>query len=1038
MNIGEYSVKNPVNAWLLVVVLVGGGLLAFEDMGKLEDPPFTIKSAKILVPYPGATAQEVQDEVTYVMEDAIQRLPQVKWIKMSVSRPGLSDIWIDFKDEFRAEDFPNIFDELRRRVSDAKPDLPPGALEPIVLDDFGDVYGVYTTLTGDGYSWRDLFDTADELKKQLVLVPGISKVVIDGEQQEVVYVDISRARLAELGISFGEITRVLASQNVVVNSGNVRVDDDYIRISPTGAFQSVQEIGELMISSQDRTVIRLKDLSTITRAYVEVPSKLYYVNGKPGLSMGISMAAGENVVAVGDRLGRRFHELLEIIPVGMDLSVTYNQPAEVDTSVTGFIVSVGQAVAIVIAVLLLFMGLRTGIIIGAVLLITVGGTLFIMDIYGIELQRISLGALVIALGMLVDNAIVVAEGMLVRMSAGMSALKAAGEAVGKTIWALLGGTVIGILAFSAIGLSPDSTGEFASSLFYVILISLLLSWITAVSTTPLLCKLLLKTGEGGGDNEDAYSARPFQVYRSLLASAIRVRWMTVAGVVGLWILALIGFGYTKSGFFPDANTPLFFVDIYTPEGTDIRSTRDDTLQVTKFLREQPGVVTTSTVVGGPHQRFTLVYDSKEPSPAYAQIIVMTERRDQIPAVKEAVADYMRNEMPWLDPIIKALRIGPGRDAKIEARFSGPDPEVLRELAEKAKAIMREDFDAKDVRDDWRNPVKVVTPVFNEQVGRQLGVTREDLGGALQYAFEGSAVGTYRDGIHLLPIKVRAPADERGDIDKMRDIQVWSPVLGRAVPADQLISEYRTTWENAVVRSRDRALTIIASCNPISPLADPLFSRVRPQIEAMELPAGYMLEWGGEYEDAQRAQAGLAGSLPGGFTMMILVTILLFGKLKQPVIIWLTVPLAAIGVTAGLLLVDGAFDFMSLLGALSLVGLLIKNAIVLIDEIDQQIAAGIPRFDALLDASVSRMRPVILAAATTILGLIPLLPDVFFVNMAVTMMGGLGFATVLTLIIVPTLYAILFNIGVDEVRENTGATAGAPASQAQPPGQADPA
>ena len=421
MNIGEYSIKNPVNSWLLVVILVGGGLLAFNSMGKLEDPPFTIKSAKILVPYPGATAKEVQDEVVYVIEDAIQRLPQVRWIKMSVARPGLADILIDFKPEYKAADFPAIFDELRRRIVDAKPDLPPGALDPIVLDDFGDVYGIYLTLTGEGYSWRDLFDTADALKKQLVLVDGVSKVVIDGDQQEVAYVDISRARMAELGISFSTIVSVLKSQNVVVNSGSVRVDDDYLRISPTGAFQSVQEIGELMIASQDRTLIRLKDFSTITRAYIEVPQKLYFVNGNPGLSMGISMAPGQNVVEVGKRINRRFQELYEIIPVGMDGGITYNQPLEVDNSIGGFIVSVAQAVAIVIGVLLLFMGLRVGIIIGLVLIITVAGTLFFMDMFAIELQRISLGALVIALGMLVDNAIVVAEGMLVRMNAGMNA-----------------------------------------------------------------------------------------------------------------------------------------------------------------------------------------------------------------------------------------------------------------------------------------------------------------------------------------------------------------------------------------------------------------------------------------------------------------------------------------------------------------------------------------------------------------------------------------------------------------------------------------
>jgi multidrug efflux pump subunit AcrB len=888
------------------------------------------------------------------------------------------------------------------------PSLPPGASAPIVLDDFGDVYGMYLVLHGDGYTWRDLYDTADQIKKQLVLVPGVRKVVIDGEQREVVYLDISRSRIAEMGIDLGQIASVLGSQNVVVDSGNVQVGDDYLRFSPTGDFQSVQEMGDLLISSSERRLIRLSDIATITRAYEEVPQKIYYVNGKPGLSIGLSMAAGQNVVAVGQSVNRKLESLLPIIPIGMELSSVYDQPAEVDTSVGGFIISVAQAVAIVIVVLLLFMGVRTGIVIGAVLLITVAGTLFIMDIYGIELQRISLGALVIALGMLVDNAIVVAEGMLIRMESGMGAVEAAREAVGKTMWALLGGTVIGILAFSAIGLSPDNTGEFASSLFYVILISLSLSWITAISTTPLLCALLLKPDPSAAER-DPYGGRVFQTYRGVVAAAINHRWLTLAGVAGLFVAAVIGFGKVNSGFFPDSNTPLFFVDVWEPEGADIRSTRDDTLRISNFIRQQPGVLQTTSVIGGPHQRFTLVYDSKEPAPVYSQIIVRTETREQIPAVWDATANYMRVEMPWTDPIIKAMRIGPGRDAKIEARFSGPDPEILRQLSERAEVIMRADTYAMDIRNDWRSPVKVATPVFNEQVGRQLGVDRETLGGSLKYAFEGVSVGVYRDGIRLLPIKLRAPDAERGDIDNVRDIQVWSPVLGRSVPASQVVSRYETTWENAVIRGRDRIQTIIASCNPVDGEAGPLFERLRGQIEAMELPAGYQLEWGGEYEDSVNAQAGLAQSLPVGFLLMILTSIFLFGKLRQPAIIWLTVPLAIVGITVGLLTTGGAFDFMSLLGALSLVGLLIKNAIVLIEEIDQQIETGKDRYEAVLDSSVSRMRPVMLAAATTILGLIPLLSDIFFVNMSVTIMAGLGFASVLTLTVVPTLYAAFFRI-----------------------------
>ncbi|MCP5306076.1 MAG: efflux RND transporter permease subunit [Chromatiaceae bacterium] len=1013
MNAGEYSVRRPVISWLVIVILVAGGIWAFDNMGKLEDPAFTIKLAKIITLYPGASAQQVQDEVTYHIEDAVQRMEQVKNIKMSISRPGLSDIQIEFKDKYRSEDFPDIYDELRRKMADMQSKLPPGAHAPMIIDEFGDVYGVYLALTGHGYTWRDLWDVADRLKREIVLVPGVRKVIIGGAQKEVVYVDISRARLGELGISPAEIAAVLQSQNVVTDAGQVRVGPEYLRINPTGEFASVAEIGDVLIGSDEKRLVYLKDIAEIRRAYEDVPSKMYYVDGQPALTLGISMQAGVNVVAVGGQLDDRFRDLQTIIPVGMQLTEIYNQPVEVDKSVRGFMVSVGQAVAIVIVVLLLFMGIRTGVIIGSVLLITVAGTLLIMHLNGIELQRISLGALVIALGMLVDNAIVVAEGMLVRMQSGMKAREAARETVGKTIWALLGGTLVGILAFSAIGLSPDSTGEFVGSLFYVILYSLLLSWVTAISTTPLLCSLLLKPRQAdASDGGDPYRGRLFTAFRGLVALAIRRRWLTVAFVVGLFLLALIGFGNVKQAFFPESNTPMFFVDIWEIEGSDIRTSREDALKVSEFLRGLEGVEQTTTVIGGPHERFTLVYDPREISSAYAQIIVQTDTRERIAEIWEKVEAYLRTEMPRTDPIIKSMRIGPGRDSKIEARFHGPDPAVLRHLSEQAQAIMRADPESKDIRDDWRQPVKLVRPVFNEQVGRQLGITREDLADALSYAFEGTPVGRYRDGIRVLPILMRAPEEDRADVGNLQDISVWSPVLKASVPAAQVISGVETVFENAVLRSRNRMRTIIASCNPTGELATPLFERLRPQIEAIALPPGYSLSWGGEYEDSLKAQAGLGRSLPVGFLLMILTTILLFGRLRQPLIIWLTVPLAIIGITAGLLGANGAFDFMSLLGALSLIGLLIKNAIVLIEEIDQQIEGGKQPLDATLDATVSRLRPVVLAAATTILGLIPLLSDAFFVNMSITIMAGLGFATLLTLVFVPTLYAILFRIEPD--------------------------
>jgi len=1012
VNIGQYSVKNKVVTWLVAIVLVGGGLQAYQSIGKLEDPAFTIKEAKVFTPYPGASPTQVRTEVTYHIEDAIQQMEQLKELKMSISREGMSEVSIKFKDKYKGPDFPNIYDELRRKIADAQSRLPPGAGPSIVVDDFADVYGLFFALYGEGYSYRDLKDVADLLKEQLVLVDGVRKVVIDGTRREVVYLEISRARLAELGISVADVARVLQSQNVVSDAGRVRVADEYLRIAPTGEFDSVREIQDVLVSSDQGRLIFLGDIATITRAYEDIPTELQYFDGQPALTMGISMAAGENVVAVGERIVARVYELLELIPLGMQIKPIYNQPQIVDQAVSGFVLSVQQALAIVVVVLLAFMGLKVGLIIGAVLLITVAGTLWIMGLYGIELQRISLGALIIALGMLVDNAIVVAEGMLVRIRGGMDATKAAGEVVSSTMWPLLGGTVVGILAFSGIGLSTDSTGEFANSLFWVILISLSLSWVTAVTTTPLLCALLLRPApakEGESASAGAYDGMVFRAYRRLLALAIRGRVITMAAVLGLFALAIWGFQFVNQAFFPSSNTPMFFVDLWEVEGTDIRRTRDDLLKVDAFVRSREGVEFTAGFVGGGALRYTLVYSPESPSSAYAQLIVVTDTRERMQRVMADVTDFMASELPHTEPKTKLLRIGPGRDAKIEARFSGPDPAVLRELSRRAQDVLHADLEAKDVRDDWRQPVKLVRPVFNEQAARPLGISRVDVAKALAVGFEGEPIGVFRDGRRLLPIVVRAPEVERSDVRSMQDLQVFSPALGRTVPINQVVSGFETVFENAIERAYDRQLSIVASANPTGELATPLFERVRPKIEAIELPPGYSLTWAGEYEDQSNAQASLGASLPGSFLLMIVTVILLFGKIRQPLIIWLTVPLAIIGITAGLLLMNGAFDFMSMLGALSLIGLLIKNAIVLIEEIDQTIAAGAPPERAILDSSMSRMRPVMMAASTTILGLIPLLPDVFFVNMALTMMFGLGFATVLTLVFVPTLYSIFFRV-----------------------------
>ncbi|MFV9615627.1 MAG: efflux RND transporter permease subunit, partial [Gammaproteobacteria bacterium] len=849
MNIAEYSVTKKVTTWLFIILMLGGGATALQDISRLEDPEFTIKEAKVYTLYPGATPQEVEREVTYHIENAVQQLQQLKRVE-SISQNGFSEVTVKIKDKYKKKDFPNIWDELRRKITDAQSLLPPGSQTSVVFDDFGDVFGLFYALSGDGYTYRDLKDYADILKEQLLLVPGVRKITIDGDQKEIAYLDVSRANMAKLGISNLQFHRVLKSQNLVSDSGNVRVGDEYIRINPTGQLLSVQEIGNLLVSGSNNTLVRIKDIATVRRAYEEVPTKYNYYNGKPALTIGLSMLPGENVVAVGQRLDVRLAELQSVTPVGMQLKPIYDQPVIVDESVSGFIINVVLALVIVIVVLLFFMGLRTGLIIGAILLITVSGTVWFMNFYAIDLQRISLGALIIALGMLVDNAIVVAEGMLVRIKRGEDGTKAAREVVGSTMWALLGGTIVGIVAFAAIGLSEDSTGEFANSLFWVILISLLLSWFTAVTMTPLLCVQFLKADKPGKEQADPYAGFLFQKYRSFLSSAIRFRWLTIAIVLVLFASALFGFGYVKHSFFPNSNTPMFFFDMWNVEGSDIRKTRDDVLKIDEYLHSLDGVVSTAAFVGGGATRFTLVYSPESPTSAYGQIIVTTKTLEDIPRIEKLLLDYTATNFPNSEPKTKALRIGPGRDAKIEARLSGPDPIVLRQLSQQVQTIMADDGGAINIRDDWRQPVKVIRPIYNEKAARQLGITREEVSKAMLTAFDGQQVGLFKDGIRLLPIIMLPPRAERQDVSSIRDIPVYSPLLRQSVPVGQVVSDFKTEWADAKIRKRNRIFTIIPSCDPAQGLATVLLNRLKPQIDAMQLPPGYFLEWGGEFEDSK--------------------------------------------------------------------------------------------------------------------------------------------------------------------------------------------
>ena len=1011
MNLAEYSIRKKTVTLVLTVMLVLGGIVSFTKIGMLEDPEFTIKDALVITAYPGASPLEVEEEVTDKLETAIQQLGQLKEIK-SISKAGLSIITASMKDKYTSAELPQVWDELRRKVGDAQGQLPPGVQPSIVNDDFGDVFGILLAVTGEGYSYKELKDAVDYLRKELLLVNSVSKVSIWGARTEAIFVEISTSRLAQLGLGLDTVYSALREQNIVVSAGSVKVGTEYIRISPSGEYNSVESIENLQIRDpQSDTVIYLKDIGDVVRDYIDPPSQVLHFNQLPAISLGISIASGGNVVKLGAAVNERLDQLMAMLPAGMEINVVNFQATDVTLSIKAFVINFLQAIAIVIIVLLIFMGVRSGLLIGAILAITVLGTIIVMDMMGISLQRISLGALIIALGMLVDNAIVVTEGMLIRIEAGMNRIKAAGEVIAQTQMPLLGATIIAVLAFWGIGMSQDSTGEFCRSLFQVMLISLMMSWITAITITPLFCKMFLKGGSSTGDQKDPYKGFIFVGYKKILSWCIRLRWLTILVMIGMLVASLYGFGFLKGSFFPASTKPMFMVNYWLPSGTDVRQTVADISEIEKHILKDKRVASVASYIGDGAPRFILTFAPEQTSDdGYGILLVSVNDYREIDAIVPEIEEFISSNYPDAYPVLRKFALGPGDDFDLEARFSGPDSKVLRQLSEKAQAIMRNYPDSARVWDDWRPPVKKIVPLFDEVKAKQAGVSRTMLAQSLESAVSGTTVGLYREGDDLLPIISRLPDDERLAVENLQDLQVYSPALKKSVPISQVVSGFATVAEDPLRMRFNRKSTIRARGNiKFGLLPSEMQAAVEKEIEALELPAGYEMAWGAEKENSAKAQAGIKANMAAPSIVMLLIIIMLFNNLRQPAIILMLVPFLVIGVTVGLLGTGAPFGFMSLLGMLSLTGMLIKNAIVLIDQINIELADGKEPFTAIVDASVSRMRPVCMAAITTVLGMMPLVIDPFFQGMAVTVMGGLTFATGLTLILVPVLYVVFYRV-----------------------------
>ncbi|OUR63823.1 RND transporter permease [Methylophaga sp. 42_25_T18] len=1025
MNLTRAAINNRTVTYFTAFLVLIAGVAGFFSLGQLEDPDFTIKTAVISTQYLGADPTEVELEVTDKIELALQEMKQVKNLR-SISKAGLSIIFVDIESSYTSTEIPQIWDELRRKIRNVESALPPGVDRPVISDDFGDVYGHLLAVTGDGFSYAEMESYAKELKKELSLVEGVARVDIWGAQKKVAYLDISQTQLSQLGITDSTIQATLQQQNLVVDAGRLDIQNKRLRIAPTGQFQSVQDIADLPINpsltdslsvndiqGHRSEIIRIKDIGTVRLGYQEPAIKQMRVNGEAGITLAVTNVPGVNIVDMGKAVANRLRELNENLPIGIEVHRIHWQADVVDEAISNFLVSFLEAVAIVLVVLTIGMGWRLSVIIGIALVGTILGSFLLMAVLGIDLQRMSLGALIIALGMMVDNAIVVADGIAVRMQKGMDKVEAAIEAATLPSMPLLGATVVAVMAFYPIYSSTEDAGEYCATLFSVVAISLMVSWVISVTLTPLQCVDMLKIDSSDTQNADPYAGGFYSVFRGLLEKAIRLRWLTMAAMIFLLVVSVIGFGQVKQLFFPDSSMTKLMIDYWAPEGTRVQTVSDELKLLEDKLLNDDRVESVSSFIGAGPPRFYLPVESEQPNSSYAQVIVNVKDYREIDGIIAELNPWLSSTYPDVQAPIRKFGVGPSNTWKFEVRISGPnnaDPDVLRTLAKNVISILDDEPLAGMYQTDWRDRVQTVVPEYSQEQGRWAGVWREDIANATKRAFDGRTVGLYREKDDLIPIVLRQIEEERKNIGSLDVLQIHPKGATYSVPLSQVTDGVYTQWVDPIVRRRDRRRTITVQANPIAGYSLPqLRVTVVDKVDAIELPPGYNLEWGGEYESSKDSQASLIPGVIPAVAIIALIIVALFNSLRPPTIIALTIPFAVIGITSGLLITGAPFGFVALLAAMSLAGMMIKNAIVLLDEVNLNLDKGREVYDAVIEAALSRVRPVVLAAATTVLGVIPLLQDVFWLGLAVVIMAGLTFGTVLTMIVVPVLYAILYKV-----------------------------
>ncbi len=1002
--------KKPVTILLLVLVLAGG-LLAYVKMGKLEDAPFTIKQALVLTPYPGASPSEVQSQVTDVLEESIQALGELYYLKTE-NRAGLSKITVYVKKETRADEMQQLWDKLRRKVNDVQSKLPEGAGPSVVNDDFGDVLGVFYGLTGSGHSYRELEDEAKLIKNEILKVKDVAKVEIYGTQTPTIDISVSPSIMARSGITMADIARAFEAQNKVVDAGGIDVGSNRLRIESTGNFYSLDDIRNLTIVSRTGEHFRLADITRIEESYQTPASNLMRINGQPAVGIAISTVPTGNVVDMAAAVKESLQQMSGSMPEGFELVTLYDQGYESAVANQGFILNLIISVLTVVAILLFFIGFKNGLLIGSGLVFSIFATLIVMLCTDIALQRMSLAAIIIAMGMLVDNAIVVSDSALVNMQRGMRKRVAIMRACSSTALPLLAATVIAILTFLPIYFSPHITGELLSSLVIVIGVSLMFSWVFALTQTPFFIQEFVRRPRPEELKSALFDGKYYNMFRRSLHWVIKHRYATIACMVLLLVLSAWSFKFIPKVFVPALDKQYFTVDVWLPEGSNIDETGKLAEEMAAYIRTHGEAEMVSTFIGRTPPRYYLSNVAFGPQSNYTQLLVKCHTSEESRRLNAALQDSIRLKFPG--PLIKVnkFELSPLTEAVIEARFLGPDPAVLDSLVGQAIEIMRRNPKVADARNEWGNMALMLRPVYDPVKAGELGITKAQMMQSVKSISDGVPVGIYRDNEKKVPVLLKSEGYDITDAASLGNFSVWNGE--RSAPLSQVTERIETTWEFPQMRTYNRQLSMAAMCGvkPGHTMAE-VHGEIRSEIEAMPLPPGYTFFWDSQYKDQGEAMEAIAKYFPLAFLMLIVILVALFGNFRQPIIILCILPLSLIGVAVGMLLTGFDFGFFPIAGWLGLLGMIIKNVIVLIDEINIQRREGVPAYTAVIESTVSRTRPVLMAATTTILGMVPLLFDIAFGGMAATIIFGLTFATLLTLFVTPALYILFYRIKINK-------------------------